>query len=65
VAFDTGAVEYPWADAFTLTSSDASVLKAVGGAPAAFVEGVKAGTAQVTGYRGVSSDGRTVQVVQR
>jgi len=66
IGFDTGAVEYPYTDAFSLFSSDSSVLRAVGGGPTPFVEGVKAGTAQVTGrYRGVSSAALTVQVVSR
>lgn len=66
IGFDTGAVEYPYTDAFSLFSSDSSVLKAVGGGPTPFVEGVKAGTAQVTGsYRGASSAALTVQVVSR
>jgi hypothetical protein len=66
IGFDTGAVEYPYTDAFSLSSSDSSVLRAVGGGPAPFVEGVKVGTAQVTGsYRGISSAALVVQVVQR
>jgi hypothetical protein len=66
VTFDTGAREYPYIDAFTMTSSDASVLKAVGGAPAPFVEGITSGTAQVTGaYRGAQSAAIAVRVVPR
>ena len=47
-------------------SSDSSVLKAGSGGGQAYVEGIKVGTAQVTGYYfGVSSAPVTVQVVPR
>jgi len=66
ITFDTGAVESPYVDVFSLTSSEPAVLKAAGGAPAPFVEGVAPGTAQVIGaYRGVSSQPVTVHVLPR
>ena len=66
VTFDTGAREYPYIDAVTMTSTNAAVVKAVGGAPGPAIEGVGVGTAQVTAaYRGAQSAGLTVQVVAR
>src|SRR5262245_12700685 len=66
VSFDSGQTESPVADLFAMSSSDSTVLK-VGsgnGQGAAFVEGVKAGTASVSGrYFGVSSGTFQVQVV--
>jgi hypothetical protein len=64
ITFDTGAVESPYIDVFSLTSSEPAVLKAAGGAPAPSVEGVAPGTAQVIGaYRGVASQPVTVHVL--
>jgi len=60
ISFDTGAVERPLNDTLELRSSDPTVLiTGYGG----YVQGVKAGTAQVTGYYfGVASAPVTVQV---
>ncbi|HEV8398048.1 MAG TPA: carboxypeptidase-like regulatory domain-containing protein [Vicinamibacterales bacterium] len=66
VEFDTGQVESPHVDAMQLSSSDPSVLKAAVVAGSAYVEGVKLGSAQVTGrYFGVLSAPQTVQVIPR
>lgn len=65
VSFDTGAVESPAADFFDFTSSDPSTVRTrSGNGEQISVEGLKLGTASVTGtYFGVSSSGRQVQVV--
>lgn len=66
ISFDTGQNEFPNVDAFTLTSSDTSILRTGSGAgwPDPYVEGVKEGTAAVTGrYFGVSTATFQVQVV--
>ena len=66
VTFDTGAREYPYIDAVTMTSTNAAVVKAGGGAPSPFVEGAGVGTAQVAAaYRGAQSAALAVQVVAR
>jgi hypothetical protein len=66
VSFDDGKTESPVADLFVMTSSDTGVVN-VGsgnGRGPAFVEGVKAGIASVSGrYFGVSTAMFQVQVV--
>jgi hypothetical protein len=66
VSFDGGRPESPVADLFVMTSSDPGVVK-VGsgnGQGPAFVEGIKAGTATVSGrYFGISTATFQVQVV--
>jgi hypothetical protein len=67
VSFDDGTTESPVADLFVMTSSDTGVVK-VGsgnGQGPAFVEGVTAGIASVSGrYFGVSTAMVQVQVVR-
>ena len=66
VTFDTGQTESPDVDRFDVASSDTTVMRAGSGSGWAmpYVEGVKAGTATVTGrYFGVSARSSQVQVV--
>jgi hypothetical protein len=67
VSFDDGTTESPVADLFVMTSSDTGVVK-VGsgnGQGPAFVEGLKAGMASVSGrYFGVSTAMYQVSVVR-
>jgi hypothetical protein len=68
VSFDTGPIEVPYADAFVMTSSDTTIIRAGSGAGlgAPYIEGLKPGTASVTGrYFGVSSSTFQVQVQPR
>ena len=67
VSFDDGKTESPVADLFVMTSSDTGVVKAGSGngQGPAFVEGVTAGIASVSGrYFGVSTAMFQVQVVR-
>jgi hypothetical protein len=67
VSFDDGKTESPVADLFAMTSSDTGVVKVGGGngQGPAFVEGVKAGIASVSGrYFGVSAAMFQVEVVR-
>jgi hypothetical protein len=66
ISFDSGQVEGPRADRFVVTSSDTSVIRAGSGMGQGqpFIEGLKEGTASVSGnYFGVSSATFQVQVV--
>ena len=68
VWFDTGQTEVPYADAFVMTSSDTTILRtgSGGGLGAPYIEGLKPGTASVTGrYFGVPSSTFQVQVQAR
>ena len=68
VWFDTGQTEVPYADAFVMTSSDTTILRtgSGGGLGAPYIEGLKPGTASVTGrYFGVPSSTFQVQVQPR
>ena len=68
VWFDTGQTEVPYVDAFVMTSSDTTILRtgSGGGLGAPYIEGLKPGTASVTGrYFGVPSSTFQVQVQPR
>jgi len=68
VTFDTGQVESPYDDSFVMTSTNLTVLGAGSGhgLGPAYVEGLSAGSASVTGtYFGVASSTYQVQVLPR
>ena len=68
ITFDSGQIEPPYADSFTMTSTDTTVLRAGsgGGLGPPYIEGLKPGAASVNGsYFGVSSSTYQVQVLPR
>ena len=66
VEFDTGQVESPYMDSFSMGSSDSSVVRGRVQDGFAYLEGIKVGTAEVWGvYFDVRSATSSVQVVTR